>query len=82
MIVALITACLAGVATWWFTHKTTVGGAVDAFVPAIGTSHSLRGAERLGPGDAVATLLVDSGLKYLSADVYARPVLGDAASGA
>ena len=41
-IVALITACLAGVATWWFTHKTTVGGA----------------------------------------DVYARPVLGDAPSGA
>lgn len=29
-------------------------------------------AQRLGPGATVATLLVDSGLKYLSTDVYAR----------
>ena len=28
---------------------------------------------RLGPGATVATLLVDSGLKYLSTDVYRRP---------
>jgi cysteine synthase A len=28
---------------------------------------------RLGPGTRVATLLVDSGLKYLSTDVYRRP---------
>jgi cysteine synthase A len=28
---------------------------------------------RLGPGASVATLLVDSGLKYLSTDVYRRP---------
>jgi cysteine synthase len=27
-------------------------------------------AERLGPGAQVATLMVDSGLKYLSTDVY------------
>ena len=31
-------------------------------------------AERLGPGATVVTLMVDSGLKYLSTDVYrARP---------
>jgi len=33
---------------------------------------ALRVAERLGPGAAVVTLLVDSGLKYLNTDVY-RP---------
>jgi len=27
-------------------------------------------AERLGPGATVVTLMVDSGLKYLSTDVY------------
>ncbi|HTT68611.1 MAG TPA: cysteine synthase family protein [Gemmatimonadales bacterium] len=31
---------------------------------------ALRVAERLGPGATVVTLLVDSGLKYLSTDVY------------
>lgn len=33
---------------------------------------ALRVAERLGPGAAVATLMCDSGLKYLSTDVYRR----------
>lgn len=33
---------------------------------------ALRLAERLGPGRAVVTLLCDSGLKYLSTDVYRR----------
>jgi cysteine synthase A len=33
---------------------------------------ALRVAERLGPGTTVVTLLVDSGLKYLSTDVYRR----------
>ena len=33
---------------------------------------ALRLAERLGPGATVATLLVDTGIKYLSTDVY-RP---------
>jgi cysteine synthase A len=32
---------------------------------------ALRVAERLGPGAKVVTLMVDSGLKYLSTDVYA-----------
>ena len=31
---------------------------------------ALRVAERLGPGRAVATLICDSGLKYLSTDLY------------
>jgi cysteine synthase A len=31
---------------------------------------ALRVAERLGPGSTVVTLMVDSGLKYLSTDVY------------
>jgi cysteine synthase A len=31
---------------------------------------SLRVAERLGPSSTVATLLVDSGLKYVGTDVY------------
>ena len=31
-----------------------------------------RPAQRLGPDASVATLLVDSGLKYLSTDVYRR----------
>ena len=38
---------------------------------------ALRVAERLGPGARVVTLACDSGLKYLSTDVYrgraARP---------
>jgi cysteine synthase A len=33
---------------------------------------AIRVARRLGPGKKVATLLVDSGLKYLSTDVYRR----------
>jgi cysteine synthase len=33
---------------------------------------ALRVAERLGPGAPVVTLLCDSGLKYLSTDVYRR----------
>jgi cysteine synthase len=32
---------------------------------------AIRVAERLGPGATVVTLMVDSGLKYLSTDVYA-----------
>ena len=34
---------------------------------------AIRVAERLGPSRNVATLLVDSGLKYLSTGVYRRP---------
>ena len=34
---------------------------------------ALRVAERLGPGAKVVTLMADSGLKYLSTDVYRRP---------
>lgn len=34
---------------------------------------ALRVAERLGPGARVVTLMADSGLKYLSTDVYRRP---------
>jgi cysteine synthase A len=33
---------------------------------------ALRVAERLGPEATVVTLLIDSGLKYVSTDVYAR----------
>jgi cysteine synthase len=33
---------------------------------------AIRVARQLGPGRAVVTLLVDSGMKYLSADVYKR----------
>jgi cysteine synthase len=33
---------------------------------------AMRVAERLGPGTKVVTLLADSGLKYLSTDVYRR----------
>lgn len=33
---------------------------------------ALRVAERLGPGRTVATLLCDSGLKYLSTDLYSK----------
>lgn len=33
---------------------------------------AIRVAERLGPGSNVVTLLADSGLKYLSTDVYRR----------
>lgn len=47
-------------------------GEIDAFVHCVGTAASLRVAERLGPGARVVTLMGDSGLKYLSTDVY-RP---------
>ena len=33
---------------------------------------ALRVAERLGPDATVVTLMADSGLKYLSTDVYRR----------
>jgi len=33
---------------------------------------AIRVAERLGPGAKVVTLMVDSGLKYLSTDVHGR----------
>ena len=33
---------------------------------------AMRVAERLGPGARVVTLMVDSGLKYLSTDVYRK----------
>jgi len=33
---------------------------------------AIQVAERLGPGAKVVTLMVDSGLKYLSTDVYRR----------
>lgn len=34
---------------------------------------AIRVAQRLGPGATVATILCDSGLRYLSTDVYRRP---------
>ena len=33
---------------------------------------ALRVARRLGPGATVVTLMIDSGLKYVSTDVYRR----------
>jgi cysteine synthase A len=33
---------------------------------------ALRVAQRIGPGAKVVTLSVDSGLKYLSTEVYRR----------
>ena len=33
---------------------------------------AIRAGARLGPGASIATLLVDTGLKYLSTDVYRR----------
>ena len=33
---------------------------------------AIQAGQRLGPDASVATLLVDSGLKYLSTDVYRR----------
>ena len=38
---------------------------------------ALRIAERLGPGRTVATIIVDSGLRYLSTDLYAPPDAAD-----
>ena len=35
-------------------------------------SAAIRVAQRLGPGATVVTLMCDSGLKYLSTDVYGR----------
>lgn len=43
---------------------TSSGGSVHA---------SLRVAQQLGPKARIATLMIDSGLKYLSTDVYRRP---------
>lgn len=37
---------------------------------------AFRVAEQLGPGARVVTLMADSGLKYLSTDVYRRPRCG------
>ena len=34
---------------------------------------ALRLAQRLGPGATVATIIVDSGVRYLSSDVYRTP---------
>ena len=34
---------------------------------------ALRIAARLGPGKTVATLIVDSGFRYLSTDVFRSP---------
>jgi cysteine synthase A len=42
---------------------TSAGGNVAA---------ALRVAARLGPGHAVVTIAVDSGMKYLSPELYAR----------
>jgi cysteine synthase A len=33
---------------------------------------AIRVGQRLGPGKSVGTILVDSGLKYLSTEVYRR----------
>jgi cysteine synthase A len=33
---------------------------------------ALRVAERLGPGATVATIIVDSGLRYMTTDVFAK----------
>ena len=33
---------------------------------------AIRVAQRLGPGTTVATLIVDSGLRYLSTDIYGK----------
>ena len=33
---------------------------------------AIRVAQKLGPGSQVVTLMADSGLKYLSTDVYRR----------
>ena len=33
---------------------------------------ALRVAERLGPGTTVATIIVDSGLRYMTTDVFAK----------
>ena len=44
---------------------------------------ALRVAERLGSGATVATIMIDSGLRYLSTDVYRRtPITAAAAAGA
>jgi len=60
------------------------GASVAAFVQSVGTEHSLHGtahtlrrhnpqlrvAARLAPEVTVATIAVDSGLRYLSTDLY------------
>jgi cysteine synthase len=42
---------------------------------------AIRVAQRLGPGATVVTLMVDSGMKYLSTDVFRRPKDGGSATG-
>ena len=42
---------------------------------------ALRVAERLGPDRTVVTIVVDSGLRYLSTELYAPPVPGAASTG-
>jgi cysteine synthase A len=37
---------------------------------------AIQVGKRLGPDATVATLMVDSGLKYLSADLYRRDASG------
>jgi cysteine synthase A len=44
-------------------RRDLVGGNVHA---------AMRVATELGPGARVVTLMVDSGLKYLTTDVYSR----------
>ena len=41
---------------------------------------AIRLAERLGPDAKIVTLMVDSGMKYLSTDVYKKSSVGDANS--
>jgi cysteine synthase A len=42
---------------------------------------ALRIAERLGPGQTVVTVAVDSGMKYLSTELYAQSLAGVVATG-
>ena len=42
---------------------------------------ALRIAERLGPEQTVVTVAVDSGMKYLSTELYARSPGGTVATG-
>jgi cysteine synthase A len=42
---------------------------------------AIRVAQRLGPGSTVVTLMADSGLKYLSTDVYKSRPTGQGGSG-
>src|SRR5207253_1361367 len=52
------------------------GGRLDAFCGAVGTSSALnvvaalKLAKELGPGKVVATVAIDTGLKYLAGDLF------------